>query len=373
MTALTTAPGAALVQPPMMTTEQVELLKRTICRDATDDELEMFMHTCTRTGLDPFARQIHAVKRWDSGLKRNVMSMQVGIDGFRLIADRTGKYAGSDDAVFMEDNDGPIMATVTVYKLVQGERCAFSKSARFAEYVQTKKDGTPNSMWNKMPFGQLAKCAEALALRTAFPAELSGLYTQDEMGQAENQPAQPKAPQAPQGKAGKAVEQGLPKDAPDAQALLDRVGAAHGAIKRDFPEEQEDLDAALAAIGVEKISEVGLDKATNALEVLSGLYRNFWKGLVDQVPSGEALLNMTENSVKTFRSEYVGKPDTAEWRPADLGEVRAYIAHLAELIALAESEAKEVKKEGADPWPPEGPKTGMDPTEVAAADAELFS
>ena len=183
---------AAVVAQPHMSPDQVELLKRTICKGATDDELQLFMYTCSRSGLDPFARQIHAVKRWDSKEKRETMAIQVGIDGFRLIADRTGTYADNDDAIFEEgDGSHPLKASVTVYKLVQGERCAFSKSARWDEYVQTRKDGQPNAMWTQRPYGQLGKCAESLALRTAFPAELSGLYTTEEMGQADNSAAPP--------------------------------------------------------------------------------------------------------------------------------------------------------------------------------------
>lgn len=168
-------------------TEQVDLIKRTICRGSTNDELALFVQQCKRTGLDPFSRQIHAVKRWDSTQNRDVMAIQTGIDGYRLIAERTGKYAGNDDPVFdSEDGPNPKKATVTVWKMVDGTRAPFTRSARWTEFVQTKKDGTPTKFWLKMPYLMLGKVAEALALRAAFPQELSGIYTWEEMGQADN-------------------------------------------------------------------------------------------------------------------------------------------------------------------------------------------
>lgn len=174
------------------TPEQIDLLKRTICKGSTDDEFSLFVNQCKRTGLDPFMKQIHAVKRWDSKAGREVMSIQVGIDGFRLIAERTGKYAGSDAPVYdSEDGQRPNKATVTVWKFVNGVRCSFTRSARWSEFVQTTKDGSPTRFWQKMPYLMLAKCAEGAALRCAFPQELSGLYTDDEMGQAEQVDATP--------------------------------------------------------------------------------------------------------------------------------------------------------------------------------------
>lgn len=142
----------------------------------------MLMQQARRAQLDPLARQIYAVYRWNGGLGREVMTIQISIDGARLIAQRTGTYAGSDDAIFdSEEEPNPKKATITVYKLnsVTGERMPITASARWSEYAQTT-----SPMWKKMPYLMLSKVAESLALRKAFPQELSGLYTTDEMAQA---------------------------------------------------------------------------------------------------------------------------------------------------------------------------------------------
>lgn len=169
------------------TGDQIELLKNTVCKGATDDEFKIFCYAVQRTGLDPFMKQIHAVKRWNAKANREDMAIQVGIDGFRLVADRTGAYAGNDEPIF--DNEvEPNKATVTVYKMVQGVRCAFTASARWSEYYPGDKMGF---MWKKMPCVMLGKVAESLALRKAFPADLSGLYTNEEMAQADRDTSQP--------------------------------------------------------------------------------------------------------------------------------------------------------------------------------------
>lgn len=156
------------------TPEQVELIKNTVAKGASDNELQLFLAVAKRSGLDPFSKQIHFVKRGGIG------TIQTGIDGYRAIAERSGSLAGIDDAVYdTEAKPNPTKASVTVYRFINGNRVSFTASARWNEY----NCGTP--IWKKMPYLMLAKCAEALALRKAFPNDLSGLYTNEEMQQAD--------------------------------------------------------------------------------------------------------------------------------------------------------------------------------------------
>lgn len=164
--------------------------------DVHNAELAAFLHVCQRRKLDPFIGQIHLIGRWDKRASRNVYKAQTSIDGFRLIARRAADASGIDyeyeDTIWFAPDgtehkawlwaEPPAAAKVVVLR--NGKR--FDAVARYGAYVQTTKDNSPSGQWRNMADTMTAKCAEALALRKAFPEDLGGIYTFEEMGQADN-------------------------------------------------------------------------------------------------------------------------------------------------------------------------------------------
>ncbi len=172
---------------------QLNQIKDVYAKGANDVEFANFILVSTRTGLDIFKKQIYLVPRWDKRLGKEVFTPQAGIDGFRAVAERTGAYAGNDDPEFTskDGENHPDTAKVTVYKIVQGVRCPFTATARWSEYFPGEKLGF---MWKQKPHVMLGKCAEALALRKAFPNIIQGFYESAELDIANpGQEAQKKA------------------------------------------------------------------------------------------------------------------------------------------------------------------------------------
>ena len=166
------------------TPEQTALISSTIAPNCTSDELKLFAYACQRTGLDPFSKQIYAIKRGGAGGSK--MTIQVGIDGLRAVAERTGQLDGSETFFCGPDGEWkdvwlakepPAAAKTIVYR--KGASHPFTATARFDDF------NAKQNLWLKMPAVMIGKCSECACLRKAFPADLSGLYSVDEMEQAE--------------------------------------------------------------------------------------------------------------------------------------------------------------------------------------------
>ena len=165
--------------------EKKQIIRKVLANSqVTDEELEYFAITCDRTGLDPFAKQIYLTHR---GSKMVIMT---SIDGFRVVSQRSGQYLGQVGP-FWCGEDGkwtdvgakgttPTAAKVTVSRILSGHVSEVSAVAHWSEYHPSHGA----NMWRQLPRLMIAKCAEALALRKAFPNDLSGLYTDEEMEQS---------------------------------------------------------------------------------------------------------------------------------------------------------------------------------------------
>lgn len=193
---------------------QVALIKR-MNQDCNDDEFNQFMHVSASLGLDPLRKQIYAfVFNKDNADKRR-MSIIVGIDGFRSVAKRSNQYRPDDRATrFAFDPEkiepltnplGLVSAEVTVYQHAQGQWWPVTAIAYWDEFAPLIEDGSweesdrgkrffkgngkwrldpKKDNWRKMPRVMLAKCAEAQAIRRAWPEELSAVYSDEEMDRA---------------------------------------------------------------------------------------------------------------------------------------------------------------------------------------------
>lgn len=190
MTNTTTSTLAVKSDQPFWNQQQLAALAQIGVQNAPPADLAVFLNFAQRTGLDPFARQIYMIGRNSQGGKK--WTIQASIDGLRIVAERSGDYAGQVGPEYCGPDgqwrdtwtapEPPIAARIGVLR--NGFQAPLYAVAYYDEYVQTS-NGQPTSMWASKPRLMLAKCAEALALRKAFPNDLAGLYTADEMGNAE--------------------------------------------------------------------------------------------------------------------------------------------------------------------------------------------
>jgi phage recombination protein Bet len=158
------------------------------------DSVAMALSYCKARNLDPLKRVVHIVPVWNTAKGKIVDTIWPSIAEARTTATRTKGYAGRDMTAFGPEQtrawtpakgEGerieitfPEWAQVTVYRIIGGVRCAFAGPQTFwMETYASTKGGCPNSMWQKRPHGQLDKCAEAAALRAAFPEELGDEWT----------------------------------------------------------------------------------------------------------------------------------------------------------------------------------------------------
>jgi phage recombination protein Bet len=180
--------------------QHAALVAMGIPREASSAELGVFLHQCQRTGLDPFSKQIYLIYRpsFENGRTVSKPTTQVGIDGFRVIRDRIARRDGlsveyGDTLWYAADGQaydvwlwGEPPAACKFVVLVDGRR--FPATLNFNEYVQKKKDGTVNKMWTEKPAHMIEKCAEADALRRAFPNDMAGVILEDAAPLAEDTP-----------------------------------------------------------------------------------------------------------------------------------------------------------------------------------------
>ena len=179
------------VQKKTFNKDEFELIRSQIAPEATPEELKLFLYQAQLTGLNPLTRQLYCihrnVKQGANWVKK--MTIQTSIDGFRVIAERSGTYGGQSEPIFAYDKEGNLVSCkVSVFRFRDNVRYESAVGvAYWEEYAPKNNEGKVTGMWAKMGHTMLAKVAESLALRKSYPQDLSGLYTTEEMNQSDVQ------------------------------------------------------------------------------------------------------------------------------------------------------------------------------------------
>ena len=228
--------------------KQMAALNQLGLTNAPKGDLGVFLHFCQRTGLDPFARQIYMIGR------QGKYTIQASIDGLRIVAQRSGEYGGQvgpywcgEDGIWKDvwvSAEPPIAAKVGVWR--KGFKEPLFAIAKFESYA-VYYNGKLGSVWAKMPDLMIAKCAEALALRRAFPQDLSGVYTAEEMAQTDNQSKLIETQEAIKEITSEVVQEVV--QVQDIKVFLDAIAKANSqpeldALKPSLAEAKKSLDSA---------------------------------------------------------------------------------------------------------------------------------
>ena len=187
--ALATTQASALSAMPE--SELIGVLQTSLYPGAAIGSVKMVLGYCKAAGLDPMQKPVHIVPMWDKNTKATRDVVMPGIGLYRTQAARSGQYAGVTDPEFGPDVTEtiggveitfPAWCKVTVKRLLGNQVVEFAAREFWKENYATagKDSAAPNAMWKKRPYGQIAKCAEAQALRKAFP-EFGSAPTADEM------------------------------------------------------------------------------------------------------------------------------------------------------------------------------------------------
>ena len=293
------------------TDEQRRLIQSTIAPGCTSDELRLFAYHCQRTGLDPFSRQIYAIKRGGK------MTVQAGIDGLRAIAERTGQLDGCQR--FWCGDDGEWKDVWLAPKPPAAAKCVIHRkscSHPFVGVALFRDYNAGSGLWTKMPSVMLGKVAEAQALRSGFPADLSGLYSSEEMDQADAKPIdvtptpavrQPVAPAAPaQPAIAVVVQEAAPAPAPAPEPAAPEPPAPAASVAEP-PTDAEKLQALVT----QRLTATGRRALLKAYEPVQSDLKDIDQWLATFTPQAKAHLSgLTEETIAALND---GKhPKTGE-------------------------------------------------------------
>src|SRR3990167_2738996 len=170
-----------MVKEGEITKEGIDLIRKTVAKDANDLELQMFLHLAQRYGLDAFSREIMFIKRkvYNSYKQSydEIPTFLVGRDGFLSIAHRSGQFGGIKTTPDFDEKGNLVSATCKIWNKSCPE--PIEVTVYLKEYCAYNKDGKPQALWGTKPITMLSKVAESQALRKAF--NFHGVYSPEEM------------------------------------------------------------------------------------------------------------------------------------------------------------------------------------------------